>query len=166
MANGGTPDPGRRGDDHPSTRRLRELAAQEAAVTKQRLATRTAAARVFFGALARLAEAKAAWRRAEAEARRAQAEAVEGLVGSGLQLGEVAELLGISNREARTLGAATPARPKRTRPSNERAGSVAATSLVSSPAKLGENGALRQAEPPVGDESGGPGGPTRRLPLQ
>ena len=151
---------------HPTTRRLRELAAQEAAVTKQRLATRTAAARLFFGAVARLAEAKAAWERAQAEARRAQAEAVEDLVGSGLQLGEVAELLGISNRELRSLGAATPARPKRTRPSNERAGGVPTTSLVSSPTKLGENGALRQAERPFGEEPGGPGGSTRRLPLQ
>ena len=148
MANGGTLHTGTRGDDHPATRRLRVLAAQEAAVTKQRLATRTAAARLFFGAVARLAEAKAAWGRAEAEARRAQAEAVEDLVGSGLQVGQVAELLGISNRELRSLGAAAPARPKRTRPSNELAGGVARTSLVSSPTKLGENGALRQAERP------------------
>ena len=132
MANGGTLDPGKSGDDHPTTRRLHELAAQEAAVTKQRLATRTAAARLFFGAVARLAEAKAAWGRAQAEARRAQAEAVEDLVGSGLQLGEVAELLGISNQGAAELGAATPARPKRRRPSNERAGGVPTTSLVSS----------------------------------
>ena len=129
MANEGTLHPGTRGDDHPATRRLRELAAQEAAVTKQRLATRTAAARSFFGAVARLAEAKAAWGRAQAEARRAQAEAVEDLVGSGLQLGEVAELLGISNRELRSLGAATPSaaeeneavqRTGRRRPHNQR----------------------------------------------
>ena len=60
MANGGMHDPETRGD-HPATRRLRELTAQEAAVTKQRLATRTAAARLFLGALARLADAKAAW---------------------------------------------------------------------------------------------------------
>ncbi len=166
MANGGTLDTGTRGDDHPATRRLRELAAQEAAVTKQRLATRTAAARLFFGAVARLAEAKAAWGRAQAEARRAQAEAVEDLVGSGLQVGEVAELLGISNGELRSLGAAAPARPKRTRPSNERAGGVATTSLVSSPTKLGENGTLRQAERPFVEEPSGPGGSTRRQPLQ
>jgi hypothetical protein len=166
MANGSTPDLRARGDDHPATRRLRELAAQEAAVTKQRLTSRTAAARLFFGAVARLAEAKAAWGRAEAEARRAQAEAVEDLVGSGLQLGEVAELLGISHRELRSLGAAAPARPKRTRPSNERDGGVATTSLVTSPTKLGENGALRQAERPFGEEPSGPGGSTRRLPLQ
>jgi hypothetical protein len=166
MANGSTPDLRARGDDHPATRRLRELAAQEAAVTKQRLTSRTAAARLFFGAVARLAEAKAAWGRAEAEARRAQAEAVEDLVGSGLQLGEVAELLGISHRELRSLGAAAPARPNRTRPSNERDGGVATTSLVTSPTKLGENGALRQAERPFGEEPSGPGGSTRRLPLQ
>jgi hypothetical protein len=166
MANGDTLDPVRCGDGHPATRRLRELAAQEAAVTKQRLATRTAAARLFFGAVARIAEAKAAWGRAQAEARRAQAEAVQDLVGSGLQVGEVAELLGISSRELRSLGATTPARPKRTRPSNERTGGVPTTSLVSSPTKLGENGTLRQAERPIGEEPGGPGGPKRTLPLQ
>ncbi len=166
MANGGTPDLGARGDDHPTTRRLRELAAQEAAVTKQRLTTRTAAARLFFGALARLAEAKAAWGRAEAEARRAQAEAVEDLVGSGLQLGEVAKLLGISNKELRGLGAATRPRPKRPRLSNERAGRVPPTSLVSLPTKLGEDGVLSQAQRPFGEELGGPGGSTRKLPFQ
>ena len=153
MANRGTLDPGTRGDGHPATRRLRELAAQEAAVTKQRLATRTAAARLFFGAVARIAEAKAAWGRAQAEARRAQADAVEDLVGSGLQLGEVADLLGISDRELRSLGAATPARPKRTRPSNERAGSVPTTTLVSSPTKLGE--IRRQSWERTGPQTGG-----------
>jgi hypothetical protein len=166
MANGGTLHTGTRGDDHPATRRLRVLAAQEAAVTKQRLATRTAAARLFFGAVTRLGEAKAVWGRAQADARRAQAEAVEDLVGSGLPLREVAELVGISDRELRSLGATTPARPKRTRPSNERAGGGATTNLVIPTTKLGENGALRQADRPVGEEPGGPGGWTRRLPLQ
>jgi hypothetical protein len=165
MTNEGTLQTGKRGDDHPTTRRLRELAAQEAAVAKQRLATRTAAARLFFGALARLAEAKAAWGRAQAEARHAQAEAVEDLVGSGLQVGEVAELLGVSNRELRSFGAAR-ARPKRKRPSNEPAGSVPTTSLANSSTKRGENRALRQAEGPFGEEPGGPSGPTRSLPLQ
>ncbi len=165
MANGSKPDPGARGGDHPTTRRLRELAAQEAAVTKQRLATRTTSARSFFGALARLAEAKAAWGRGEAESRHAQAEAVAGLVGSGLQLGEVAELLGISRRELRTLGAPTPSPPKRPRPCNEGTAGVATTSLSSS-IKLGKNGALRPAEPAVGEESGGPGESTRGLPFQ
>jgi hypothetical protein len=166
MANADTLVLGTRGGDHPATRRLRELAAQEAAVTKQRLATRTAAARLFFGAVARLAEAKAAWGRAQAEARHAQAKAVEALVGSGLQHDEVAELLGISDRDLRSLGTTTLARPKSRRPSNEGGGGVPTTSLVSSTTKLGENGALRQAERPFGEEPGGPGGPTRRLPLQ
>ena len=111
MANRPTLQPIARVGDDPTTRRLRELAAQEAAATKERLATRTAAARLFSGAVARLAEAKAAWERAQAEAQRAQAEAVEDLLGSGLQPDEVAELLGISNRELRSLRATTPARP-------------------------------------------------------
>ena len=154
MANGSPYGVGGRGDDHPTTRRIRELAAQEAAVTKQRLATRTAAARLFLGAVARLADAKAAWGRAQAEARRAQAHAVADLVGSGLQRGEVAELLGISKRELHSLGAATPARPKRTRPSNDRAGGVPTTSLVSSPANLGEDRA------PLADATGPEPAPT------
>ena len=47
--------------DDPTIRRLRQLAAQEAAATKERLATRTAAARLLSGAVARLAETKAVW---------------------------------------------------------------------------------------------------------
>ena len=85
MANRPTPPPATRVGDDPTTRRLRELAAQEAAATKERLATRTAAARLFSGAVARLAETKAAWERAQAEAQRAQAEAVKDLLGSGMQ---------------------------------------------------------------------------------
>ena len=108
MANHPTLQPTARVGDDPTIRRLRELAAQEAAATKERLATRTAAARLFSGAVARLAETKAAWERAQAEAQRAQAEAVEDLLGSGMQLGEVAELLGISKRELRSLCATRP----------------------------------------------------------
>ncbi len=74
--------------DDPTIRRLRELAAQEAAATKERLATRTAAARLFSGAGARLAETTAAWEHAQAEAQRTQAEAVKNLVGSGMELGQ------------------------------------------------------------------------------
>ena len=76
------------------------------------MATRTDAARLFFAAVARLAEAKAAWERVLREAQRAQAQAVQDLLGSGLQPDEVAELLGISNGELRSLGGATPARPR------------------------------------------------------
>ena len=98
------------GDDS-TARRFREFAAQEVAATKERLATRTAAARLFSGAVARLAETKAAWERVQTQTQRAEAEAVEGLLGSGLQPGEVAELLGISNRELRGLRATRHGRP-------------------------------------------------------
>jgi hypothetical protein len=76
--------------------------------TKERLATRTAAARLFSGAVARLAEAKAARDRVQAEAQRAQAEALEDLLGSGLQPDKVAELFGISNRVLRSLRGTMP----------------------------------------------------------
>ena len=122
MANHPTLQPIRRVGDDPTTRRLRELAAQEAAATKERLATRTAAARLFSGAVARLAEAKAAWERVQAEAQRAQAEAVEDLLGSGLQPGEVAELLGISNRELRSLRATKRERTTKASETDERVG--------------------------------------------
>ena len=56
MANRPTLQPTARVDDDQTIRRLRELAAQEAAATKERLATRAAAARLFSGAVARLAE--------------------------------------------------------------------------------------------------------------
>ena len=49
MANHPTPQPVARVGDDPTIRRLRELAAQEAAATKERLATRTAAARCSPG---------------------------------------------------------------------------------------------------------------------
>jgi hypothetical protein len=65
-------------------------------------------ARLFSAAVARLAEAKAGWERAHVEAHRAQAEAVEDLLGSGIQLGEATELLRISNRDLRKLRATTP----------------------------------------------------------
>lgn len=94
--------------DDATARRLRELAAQEAAVTKQRLATRTAAARSFSAAVVRLAEARAAWEAAQAEAEGTKAKAVGELLGSGMGPGEVAELLGISERELRSLRAMMP----------------------------------------------------------
>ena len=111
MTNLSVLQPTARVGDDPTTRRLRELAAQEAAATKERLATRTAAARLFSGAVARVAETKAAWERAQAEAQRAQAEAVEDLLGSGLQPDDVAELLGMSKKELRSFRATTRRRP-------------------------------------------------------
>jgi hypothetical protein len=111
MANRSTLQPVSRVGDDPTIRRLRELAAREAVATKERLATRTAAARLFSGAVAQLAETKVAWERAQAEAQRARAEAVKDLLGSGLQPHEVSELLSISNRELRGFRGTTPARP-------------------------------------------------------
>ena len=91
------------GDDQ-TTRHLRELAARKASATKKRLTTRIAAARLFSGAVARLAEAKAAWERAQAEPQRVQAEAAEDLLRSGRQPDEVAKLLGISVRRTALQG--------------------------------------------------------------
>jgi hypothetical protein len=98
-------------DGNPTIGRLRDLAAQEAAATKERLATRTAAARLFSGAVARLAEARVAWQRAQTEAQRAQAEAIDDLVGSGMELGDVGELFGISKAELRSLRVTAHERP-------------------------------------------------------
>ncbi len=58
MPNHAAPQPVARVADDPTIRRLRELAAQEAAATKERLATRTAAARFFSGAGAGLPRPK------------------------------------------------------------------------------------------------------------
>ena len=96
--------------DDPTAQRLREIAAQEAAASKERLALRTGAARSFSAAVGRLAEAKAAWEGAQSEAERSKAKAVGDLLGSGLGAGEVAELLGISERELRALRTAAPER--------------------------------------------------------
>ncbi len=134
MANRPTLQPVARVSDDPTTRRLRDLAAQEVAATKERLATRTAAERLFPGAVARLTEAKAAWAQVQAEAHRAQSEAVEHLLDSGIQIGELGELLGISNRELRCLRARTPAPP--TKPSGPMNGSGVTRSVRRiSPAK-------------------------------
>ena len=87
MANRPTLQPTARVDDDQTIRRLRELAAQEAAATKERLATRAAAARLFSGAVARLAGTEAAWERAQTDARGAKAGAVKDLLGSGTAWG-------------------------------------------------------------------------------
>ena len=122
MTNGPSAQPIAPVVDDPTTRRLRELAAQEAAATRERLAIRTAAARLFLGAVARVAETKAAWERAQVERQRAQVKAVEDLLGSGLQRDDVTELLGISKKELRSLRAAT--RERRTKASRPMNGSV------------------------------------------
>jgi hypothetical protein len=114
MANLLARQPTKRVGDDPITRRLRELAAQEAAATKERLATRTTAPRLFSAAVTRLAEAKAAWERTQAEAQRAKAEAVGNLFVSGIQPAEVAELLGITKKGLRRLHAPRRERPTKT----------------------------------------------------
>ena len=107
--------------DDPTTQRLREIAAQEAAAAKERLAVRTGAARSFSAAVARLAEAKVAWEGAQAEAERSKAKAVRDLLASGLEAGEVAELLGISERELRASRATAPERPSKANGATEEA---------------------------------------------
>lgn len=93
--------------DNLMTQRLRELAAQEAAA-KERLALRTSVARFFSAAVTQLAEAKAAWEGAPTEAERVKAKAVGELLATGLEAGEVAALLGTSERDLRTLRTAAP----------------------------------------------------------
>ena len=132
MTNRPTSQPVARVGDDPTIRRLRELAAQEAAATKERLATRMAAARLFSGAGQRLAETTAAWERAQAEPQRAQAEAVKDLLSSGMELGQVTELLGISKREVQSLGAKRPERP--TKATGQGNGSVAIEAQRTHPA--------------------------------
>lgn len=94
--------------DDPTAKRLRELAAQEAADTKKRLASRTAAARRYAAASARLRLAQAAWEAARAETGEARSKAVEELIDSGMKPAEVAGLLDVEPRELRNLRAPAP----------------------------------------------------------
>lgn len=87
-----------------AARRLKEIAAQEEAAAKERLAVRTAAARSFVRAGARLDGARAAWERAQEEVGEAKAKAVRDLLGTGMHAGDVAGLLGVSERELRASG--------------------------------------------------------------
>ena len=89
-----------------AARRLKEIAAQEEAAAKERLAVRTGAARSFARAGTRLEDARAAWERAQAEATEVKAKAVVALLGTGMAVGEVAGLLRAPERELRALRAA------------------------------------------------------------
>jgi hypothetical protein len=89
-----------------AARRLKEMAAQEEAATKERLSVRTAAARSFARAGARLEDARAVWERAQEDVRGAKAKAVVDLLGTGMGAGEVAGLLGVSERELKAFRAA------------------------------------------------------------
>ena len=96
-----------------TARRLKEMASQEEAVTKERLAVRTGAARSFARASAPLEGARAAWGRAQAEAAEAKAKAVVDLLGTGMQVGEVAGLLGVTERELKALRTAAVRRDEK-----------------------------------------------------
>lgn len=96
-----------------AARRLKEIAAQEEAAAKERLAVRTGAARSFARAAARLEDARATWGRAQAEVAEAKAKSVADLLGTGMAVGEVAGLLGASERELRALRAAAGRRDEK-----------------------------------------------------
>ena len=100
-----------------------ELAAQEAVATKERLATRTAAASLFSGAVARVDEAKPPGSGPGRSSAR-QAEAVEDLLGSGMQLGEWRSCWGFSKKELRSLRVAMRERPTKARRADERVGAT------------------------------------------
>ena len=93
--------------------RLKQMASQEGAATKERLAVRTAAARSFARASAQLEDANAAWERAQTDVAEAKAKAVAELLGTGMQADEVAGLLGIPGRELRALGVTALRRGKK-----------------------------------------------------
>lgn len=93
--------------------RLKQIAAQEEAATKERLAVRTGAARSFARASAQLEDAKAAWERVQTDAAEAKAKAVAELLWTGMQADEVAGLLGIPERELRAIGTTAVRRGKK-----------------------------------------------------
>ena len=86
-----------------AARRLKEMASQEGAAAKERLSVRTAAARSFARAGARLEAARAVWERAQEDVHGAKAKAVADLLGTGMKAGEVAGLLGVSERQLKAL---------------------------------------------------------------
>jgi hypothetical protein len=96
-----------------AARRLKEIAAQEEAAAKERLAVRTGAARSFARAAARLEDARATWGRAQAEVAEAKAKSVADLLGTGGWRWGVAGLLGASERELRALRAAAGRRDEK-----------------------------------------------------
>ncbi len=126
-----------RTSEDPITEQLRKLAQTEAAAAKERLSKRTAAARDFAGASATRLEAVAAWERIQGETHLKQAKAVAALLDSDLSAADVAQLLGIDQREVRTLKAAAGAEddqappaapvPAGNKPTAKRAESAAAS---------------------------------------
>jgi len=95
---------------------LKELARTEMAAAKDRLAARTAAARDYAKAAARLTDAASTWQRIQTEATAAQARSVAALIDSDMKPAEVARLLGIDTKQLRSLRTASPAPPNRKQP--------------------------------------------------
>jgi len=87
---------------------LKELAHTEMAAAKDRLAARTAAARDYAKAAARLTDAASTWQRIQIEATAAQARSVAALIDSDMKFAEVARLLGIDTKQLRSLRTASP----------------------------------------------------------
>jgi len=85
---------------------LKDLATEEVAAAKERLAVRTAAARRFAASDAKLAEVRAALELAQGEATKAKGTAVDELLGSGMKPADVATLLDINAKELRTIRSA------------------------------------------------------------
>ena len=88
--------------------RLKQLAQAEAAAVKERLTKRTAAARDYGVAVARLAEAAVTWERIQGEVTMARAKAVADLLDSEMAAADVAKLLGLETKELRALRGAAP----------------------------------------------------------
>jgi hypothetical protein len=87
---------------------LKKLAQAEMDAAKERLTRRTAAARNYASAAARLTDAAATWERIQGEATAAQANAVTELIDSGMKPAAVAELLAVDAKQLRALRATVP----------------------------------------------------------
>jgi len=98
-----------RSADGTTEQTLKDLAAEEVAAAKERLAVRTAAARRFAAAEAKLAEARAALELSQREATKAKGAAVDEILDSGMKPGDVAKLLGIDAKELRAIRSAAQA---------------------------------------------------------
>lgn len=87
---------------------LKRLAQEEMDAAKDRLTKRTAAARDYAAAAARLRDATATWERIQGETTTAKAKAVADLLDSEMKAPDVAKLLGIDAKELRILRSVSP----------------------------------------------------------
>jgi hypothetical protein len=95
--------------DDTTEAQLKALADTEVAAIRERLRRRTAAARDFAAASARINEAAATWGRIQGEATTAKARAVKDLIDSDMKPAEVAQLLGLNAKELRAIRTTGPA---------------------------------------------------------